>query len=660
MQSTDLLYLGRSPYGTTDDFAIEWGDMQASITAVDTITTGVWQGTVVGITYGGTGVSAVTTTPTASSWAAWDSDSNFSSNNFLAGFTATVTAAGTTTLTVASTQIQEFTGSTTQTCTLPVVSTLALGFPFRIINNSSGEVTVNSSGGNAIQVMAADTTLFLTCIALTGTGAASWNANYTGDNAGVLSITGTADQIIASASTGAITLSTPQDIATTSSPIFTSITGGNIQVSGNSIESIDTNGDVNLTPDGTGQVTITNDALINTLTAGLGGGADSTNTVFGYAALASASSAVRCIAIGYNALNANVSGIQNVAIGHQCLAALTSGNGNTAIGRNCVSSTTGVTATTAVGASCLDGSNLSGSSNVAFGAGIGRVVSSGSENSFVGDSSGVAVTTGSNNSIFGATAAATLTTGSNNVLLGFAANVDNAACAGAIAIGRAATTTISTGTGSGDNGPGIAIGSSGYPVGFRGDGTIYPGNLWRVYINGVFYMIPLAVDGSTSLPVANGGLGITTTPTNGQIPIGNGTNYTAATLTAGSGISITNGSGSITVTSTGAGLAWSTDATGTIAADVNNGYICGAAGATTLTLPATAAVGSVVGAEGLGAGGWILTANTGQTIQMGASVTSSGGTLTSAAATDNVYVRCIVADTTWRVQVTNSTGLTIA
>ena len=54
----------------------------------------------------------------------------------------------------------------------------------------------------------------------------------------------------------------------------------------------------------------------------------------------------------------------------------------------------------------------------------------------------------------------------------------------------------------------------------------------------------------TALPVANGGTGITTTPSNGQIPIGNGTNYTAATLTAGSGISVTNASGSITVANT--------------------------------------------------------------------------------------------------------------
>jgi hypothetical protein len=50
-----------------------------------------------------------------------------------------------------------------------------------------------------------------------------------------------------------------------------------------------------------------------------------------------------------------------------------------------------------------------------------------------------------------------------------------------------------------------------------------------------------------TLPVGNGGIGITTTPSNGQIPIGNGTNYTAATLTAGGGIGITNGAGSVTI-----------------------------------------------------------------------------------------------------------------
>jgi hypothetical protein len=52
----------------------------------------------------------------------------------------------------------------------------------------------------------------------------------------------------------------------------------------------------------------------------------------------------------------------------------------------------------------------------------------------------------------------------------------------------------------------------------------------------------------TALPVANGGTGLTATPTNGQIDIGNGSGFTRATLTAGSGISITNSSGAVTIT----------------------------------------------------------------------------------------------------------------
>jgi hypothetical protein len=49
--------------------------------------------------------------------------------------------------------------------------------------------------------------------------------------------------------------------------------------------------------------------------------------------------------------------------------------------------------------------------------------------------------------------------------------------------------------------------------------------------------------------VANGGTGLSSTPANGQLDIGNGTGFTRATLTAGTGISISNGAGSITIAS---------------------------------------------------------------------------------------------------------------
>jgi hypothetical protein len=58
--------------------------------------------------------------------------------------------------------------------------------------------------------------------------AASTSDTVTIDNSGVLSITGTTDQITASASTGAVTLSLPQSIASTSSPTFSGLTVGSV------------------------------------------------------------------------------------------------------------------------------------------------------------------------------------------------------------------------------------------------------------------------------------------------------------------------------------------------------------------------------------------------------------------------------------------------
>lgn len=53
--------------------------------------------------------------------------------------------------------------------------------------------------------------------------------------------------------------------------------------------------------------------------------------------------------------------------------------------------------------------------------------------------------------------------------------------------------------------------------------------------------------------VANGGTGLSSTPANGALDIGNGTGFTRATLTAGSGVTITNTAGGITIAATGSG-----------------------------------------------------------------------------------------------------------
>lgn len=187
--------------------------------------------------------------------------------------------------------------------------------------------------------------------------------------------------------------------------------------------------------------------------------------------------------------------------------------------------------------------------------------------------------------------------------------------------------------------------------------------------------------GNTPLPTTQGGTGANLTPTasaivvtnssntstyttpmtNGQVVIGStGATPAAATLTAGTGISITNGAGSITIASTGGVNSWAGVAGTTQAAAINTGYVIQNASQTTVTLPTTAALGSVVSVMGLGAGGWILAAGAGQTIQLGASATSTAGSLTSANQYDTVQVVCIVANTTWAVSFTLSSGLTVA
>jgi len=100
--------------------------------------------------------------------------------NATQAYTTTATAAGTTTLTASSTLLQFFTGSTTQTVVLPVVSTLSTGQRYEIHNNSSGAITVNSSGSNLVATVPAGVTTVCTCILITGTTAASWDADIQG------------------------------------------------------------------------------------------------------------------------------------------------------------------------------------------------------------------------------------------------------------------------------------------------------------------------------------------------------------------------------------------------------------------------------------------------------------------------------------------------
>lgn len=92
--------------------------------------------------------------------------------------------------------------------------------------------------------------------------------------------------------------------------------------------------------------------------------------------------------------------------------------------------------------------------------------------------------------------------------------------------------------------------------------------------------------GAGTLSVSRGGTGIGTTPANGQIPVGNGTNYVAANLTEDSGIEITNGAGSITVA---ARITWTVKSANFTALAKTEAYLVNvSSGNITATLPSAA------------------------------------------------------------------------
>jgi len=99
------------------------------------------------------------------------------------------------------------------------------------------------------------------------------------------------------------------------------------------------------------------------------------------------------------------------------------------------------------------------------------------------------------------------------------------------------------------------------------------------------------------------------------------------------------------------GILW-TDVTGTSqAAAVDKGYTANNAGLVTITLPATAAYGSIIEVAGQGAGGWLIAQNAGQLIHFGSAVSTTGvtGSIASTLQFDTIRLVCAVADTEFTV-----------
>lgn len=126
------------------------------------------------------------------------------------------------------------------------------------------------------------------------------------------------------------------------------------------------------------------------------------------------------------------------------------------------------------------------------------------------------------------------------------------------------------------------------------------------YLTGVTSNIQTQLNGKepsiTLLPISKGGTALGTTPSNGQILIGNGTGYSLATITAGSGVSITNGAGTITIASSVAATQWTTDGS-------NINYTAGSIAVGT-TSQVGGAFTAIRNGGGVGIGTWIQNSGT--------------------------------------------------
>ena len=122
-------------------------DASGNASALGTVASGTWQGSTIGVAYGGTGV---TTSSGANSVMLRDANQNVAVNRLNQSNTNTTAAGGTTALTAASSYVHTLTGTGSQTYTMPDATTLTTGVAFVFNNVATGTLTIQNYATGSI------------------------------------------------------------------------------------------------------------------------------------------------------------------------------------------------------------------------------------------------------------------------------------------------------------------------------------------------------------------------------------------------------------------------------------------------------------------------------------------------------------------------------
>jgi hypothetical protein len=122
-------------------------DGSDNVSALGTVSSGTWQGSTVGVAYGGTGV---TTSSGANSVMLRDANQNVAVNRLNQSNTNTSAAGGVTALTTASSYIHTLSGTGNQTYTMPDATTLSTGVAFLFNNMATGTLTLQDYATGSI------------------------------------------------------------------------------------------------------------------------------------------------------------------------------------------------------------------------------------------------------------------------------------------------------------------------------------------------------------------------------------------------------------------------------------------------------------------------------------------------------------------------------